>query len=141
MLVVDASVAVKWFYPELDSDKAGSILCSGKKLIAPGIIRVEVAAALTRLLRMKHLDAAMATTLLADWRQSLEKQTIYLESTLQDFDRATEISVKIGHQLQDCLYVAVAERLTVPLITADKKLLEKADQVNCVLEALHEVNT
>lgn len=64
MLVVDASVAVKWFYPETDSDKAEKLLFSGKKLVAPEIIRIKVAAALTRLFRMQSIDLDTAKALL-----------------------------------------------------------------------------
>jgi len=139
VLVVDASVAVKWFYPEKDTDKADAILYSGKKLIAPEIIRIEVAAALMRLLRMQSLDLDMAKILLDDWRKSLFHATVSLEPTLLDFDTATDISILIRHQLQDCLYIAVAARLGAPLITADKKLFEKAANVECQLLSLSDI--
>lgn len=136
MIVVDASVAVKWFLPEDGSDKADALLRTGQKLIAPELIRIEVAAALAKQLRMKALDAAMTRTLLDDWRTNLQKETVNLEPTLHDFDRGLEISIEIGHALQDCLYVATAERLDVPLITADEKFLKKSNFIHCELQSL-----
>lgn len=125
MIVVDASVAVKWLVPEEDSDKAEQFLFSPEKLVAPTIIRIEVAAALTRLARMKTLSLDIVSTLLEDWQHSLHEGTVTLEPTQRDFEAATRLSLKIEHQLQDCLYLAVAKRLKVPLVTADQKFLKK----------------
>ena len=136
MLIIDASVAVKWFLPEKDSNKAEALLLSGQRLIAPEIIRIEVAAAFTRLLRTGDFDRPTVETKLQKWQHALTQQAISLERTSNDFKTATKISMDIGHQLQDCLYVATAKRLNAPLITADKKLLKKADAVNCQLQAL-----
>lgn len=136
MLVIDASVVVKWFFPEVDSDKAERFLLSKEKLVAPEIIRIEVASAITRLLRMKNIDLETATLLLSDWREYLLEETVSLEPTLLDFDRATQIAMDINHQLQDCLYVAAAMRLNVPLLTADEKLLKKSDKIPCEFKTL-----
>lgn len=136
MLVIDASVAVKWFYPEQETDKALALLRTGQKLIAPEIIRIEVAAALTRLLRMNRLQTEMAMTLLEEWRKALMQQTVSLEPTEEDFAEAVALSIHLQHQLQDCLYVAVAQRLGAPLVTADRKLLEKSGAIGCPLKSL-----
>jgi predicted nucleic acid-binding protein len=45
LIVVDASVAAKWFLPEADSEAAGRLLTGRRKLLAPDLIRIEVAAA------------------------------------------------------------------------------------------------
>jgi predicted nucleic acid-binding protein len=136
VLVVDASVAVKWFYPEQDTDKAMALLRTGQKLIAPEIIRIEVAAALTRLLRMGQLQTERAVMLLEQWRKALTKQTVSLEPTEGDFAEAVALSIHLQHQLQDCLYVAVAQRLGAPLVTADRKLLEKSGEIGCAVQPL-----
>ncbi len=125
MIVVDASIAVKWFVPEKNSEKAEELLFSGKKLVAPEIIRTEVAAALTRLYRMNDLSRLATENLLKDWCQSLSDETVTLEPVACDFSVATKLSMDIRHSLQDCLYLAVAKRLNVPLITADEKFLKK----------------
>ena len=44
MIVVDASVAVKWFYPEEREASAQRLIEGGERLLAPALIRVEVAA-------------------------------------------------------------------------------------------------
>lgn len=136
MLVIDASVAVKWFLPENDADKAEALLLSGQKLIAPEIIRIEVAAAFTRLLRTGDLDKPTVEAKLEKWHRALTRQAISLERTEEHFAEAAMISMDIQHQLQDCLYVAIGSRLGAPLITADTKLLKKRDKVQCVIRSL-----
>jgi predicted nucleic acid-binding protein len=42
MIVVDASVAVKWFIPEAGEEAAAKLLGGKKRLIAPALIRLEV---------------------------------------------------------------------------------------------------
>lgn len=134
MIVVDASVAVKWFVPEKDSNKASDLLRREHKLLSPEIIRIEVAAALTRRLRTKELSEENTLLLLRDWHDHLALQAISLQATIQDFEAATMLSIQLGHQLQDCLYLAVANRFDIPLITADVKFFNKA------IEAGHVVN-
>lgn len=102
MIVVDASVAVKWYRPdEAGSEKALDILMCGKKLAAPSIIQVEVAAALTRLVREKKLAITGAQKALSRWHHAILSQVISLENTSDDFEAAVELSLTLSHQLQD----------------------------------------
>ena len=41
-LVVDASIAVKWYVPEANSTQAAAILESGAELLAPDLLVAEV---------------------------------------------------------------------------------------------------
>ena len=41
-LVIDASVAVKWFVPEIYSDVASTLLDSKHHLIAPDLLFIEI---------------------------------------------------------------------------------------------------
>ena len=50
-LVVDASVAVKWFLPEAQSDAARALLGSGHDLIAPELVYAELGIALVKRVR------------------------------------------------------------------------------------------
>ena len=45
-IVIDASVAVKWFLPEQDSDAARAILHFGHDLLAPDLLYAEVGSVL-----------------------------------------------------------------------------------------------
>lgn len=138
MIIVDASVAVKWFVPEEHSDQAVAVLRSGQRLLAPDLIRFEVAATFTRLLHLKNIDQRKAEILLNKWRQYLVRQAVALEDTSKHLEEAEALSVALSHPLQNCLYLAVANRLESPLITADKQFFEKTIaagyQVNLLAE-------
>ena len=75
---------------------------------------------------MQCFDKADAETSIQKWINALARQTITLDSTLDHFEEAIEISTTIGHQFQDCLYLAVANQYKAPLVTADEKLHKKA---------------
>ncbi|MFL6463304.1 MAG: type II toxin-antitoxin system VapC family toxin [Bryobacteraceae bacterium] len=55
MTVVDASVAVKWFFPEEGTEAAQKLLSNSNELTAPALIRIEVTAALTRKVRLGEI--------------------------------------------------------------------------------------
>ncbi len=64
-LVVDASVAIKWYVREADSVQATRILASPLTLYAPALLRLEVANGLWKQWRRKlvsaeHVAEAMA---------------------------------------------------------------------------------
>lgn len=120
MIVVDASVAVQWFVPGQETDQAVALLRSDQKLLAPASIRIEVAATFIRLLRLNHIDGSNAQLLLDKWRQCLKRQAVGLEETLHHLEAAEGLSMALSHPLQDCLYLAMAKRLQIPLVTADK---------------------
>ena len=66
MTVVDASIAVKWFFPEPGTKAAQALLSGSQKLTAPALIRIEVTAALTRKARTGEIlpeDAGAACRL------------------------------------------------------------------------------
>lgn len=140
MLVVDACVAIKWFRREPGTEKASAVLRSNQKLIAPDLIRIEVAAALTRFLRMGDLSDARVRTLLDKWGYAILMGSVSLEPIRSDFEEATEISCQVKHQLQDCLYVALAKRFNAPLVTSDEKLLKKAADMPCTMIDLTDFN-
>ena len=116
--------------------QATAVLRSGQKLIAPEIIRIEVAASFTRLFRMGDIDIVTVQDNLEKWQRALTKQAVSLEPTIEHFDAAAALSIDMQHQLQDCLYVAIASRLNIPLITTDTKLLKKRDKVTCEIQPL-----
>jgi predicted nucleic acid-binding protein len=60
MIVVDASVIVKWFIPEVGDFPAKALLAAGDELIAPELARIEVASALIRRRSVGNLPARMS---------------------------------------------------------------------------------
>jgi predicted nucleic acid-binding protein len=119
LIVVDASVAVKWFVPEPGSAEAEALIAADLARAAPEQIAVEVGQALFR-----HHRAGRIT--LDHVRSSVRKlhKTVNTSPTWL-VDDAVEISAACGCSLYDALYVAAAERWDCHLVTADAKLRNK----------------
>jgi predicted nucleic acid-binding protein len=125
MIVVDASAAVKWLVPEHGSDEAERLLNGSERLVAPGLIRVEVHAALTRRFRMGEAPEAEVLQNCREWAALIDEGIITLMPERQDESQAIALALQLKHPYQDCLYLALAERLQVPLVTADPKFIER----------------
>jgi len=129
-LVVDASVAIKWFLVErpneLYVDEAQAVGQAidekGAELFAPPHWIAEVLGVLCRL-DPDIVDGAMETFL--DLRPTV----------LQDgpvLVRATGLSISLRHHLFDTLYHAVALETGATLVTADERYFEKSRQVGSI---------
>jgi predicted nucleic acid-binding protein len=125
MIVVDAGVAAKWFLAEEDTPHATSLLDGTQKLVAPALIRVEVHAAITRRFRKGEAPEAEVRQGCRDWLQMIDEGLITLLPSEPDEAQAVELALRLKHPYQDCLYLALAERLHAPLITADPKFIER----------------
>lgn len=126
MIVVDASVAVKWLLPEPGEAAAQRLLGGGDSLLGPELIRVEVAAAIARKARFGEIDAQDAETAAELWLRAIADGVVTLVPDEADLPRALRLAIALNHPLQDCLYLALAERLGAPLITADERFVTKA---------------
>lgn len=126
MTVVDASVAVKWVTGEQDREAANQLLESGEQIVGPFLIRTEVASAVARKARFGDITADDARAALELWLTMLGRPEIDLIAEDADLPRALALSLELKHPLQDCVYLALAERLDAPLVTADEKFAAKA---------------
>lgn len=125
-LVPDASVAVKWILDEAGSDEAVELLDRAPRLHAPTLLRVEVAAAIVRGFRMNTLSLNDAQTRLSHAERILAEPRVRYVSDNVLLRRANEIALEIKHGVQDCLYIACAERESAELVTADQVLFARA---------------
>jgi predicted nucleic acid-binding protein len=111
LLVFDSSAALKWFLPELHSDKAKQIRDEYRnaitELIAPDIFPVETLHALTKAERQQRITHGTA-------------HPIYIPL----LDRAYEIAAAARIGIYDCIYVALAERETCEFATADDRIIK-----------------
>jgi predicted nucleic acid-binding protein len=125
-LVIDASVAVKWFLHEADSAKALSFLSAGSDLAAPEILKQEVASALVRAYRNGRIDRSRAEHVLANAANMLSSAAIQLVDVGPLHARAETVALDLKHAFMDGLYVALAESLGCDLVTTDTSLLARA---------------
>lgn len=118
--VVDASVAVKWFLPEIHAEAAGRILKSKQLLLAPDLIWAEVGNAVWKKVRWGEITSAEAEGILKDFIR-FPLQT-YASKTL--LEAAWRLADQVGITVYDGLYLALAAGQGCPLITADRKLYQ-----------------
>jgi hypothetical protein len=129
MIVVDASIAVKWFIPEPGEEAAGKLLGGHDQLLAPSLIRMEVSGAIIRRFRAGELSEQRAREGTAAWEVMLSHRVIRLIPETEIFDEAVQMAFLARHTLADCLYLATAKRLQAPVITADKSMRERGLRV------------
>ncbi|MBI3616743.1 MAG: type II toxin-antitoxin system VapC family toxin [Candidatus Omnitrophica bacterium] len=123
-LVVDASVAVKWFLPEIHSEAAGRILKSKRKLLAPDLIFAEVGNTLWKKNVRQEITAPEAKGILQDFlRFPLQ---IYSSKILVDV--AWNLAIQSRISVYDGLYLALALGGGFMLVTADRKFYESLQQ-------------
>jgi predicted nucleic acid-binding protein len=121
MLVVDASVAVKWFVQEPGTEDAVELLGRNDALIAPELVIAEVVNVLWKHLmraelerrQVAHVPVALSRTFSELW------PVVWLAR------RALEIATELRHPAYDCLYLALAESEDAPLVTADRRLITR----------------
>ncbi|MGE0212556.1 MAG: type II toxin-antitoxin system VapC family toxin [Parvibaculaceae bacterium] len=117
--VVDASIAVKWYVEETDSDHAHSLLAGPYQFAAPSLLRAEVASALWRNWRKGFVSGTQVTDALT----SLERAIGQWHETRKLLPMAVEKSLVLKHHVYDCLYLSLADTLRFKVITADKRFL------------------
>ncbi len=132
ILVVDASVVVKWALPEPSSeehlDEALAVLAAIRRrevtLVQPLHWILEVAAVLVRI-RPEIVDERL--DLLGLIQVSIAAETVVLR-------RAARLAEELNHHLFDTLYHAVALERQGVLVTADGRYARKAAHLGRVVE-------
>lgn len=118
--VVDASVVVKWFLPEVHHDAARRLHHSDADLHAPDFMVLEVTNVLCKRMRRGELPAQAGDAIL----NLLRVAPVQLESWQFLLNEAYDIAKQTGRSLYDCLYLALAKVLDAAFVTADRKLYE-----------------
>jgi predicted nucleic acid-binding protein len=136
LTVVDASVAVKWFLPETGSQAAQALLKEYAPLTAPALARVEVCAAITRKVRLGEISPQEARAACELWARAIESGALSLVPDEEVLPAAMDLALKLAHPLQDCLYLALAQRDQAVLITADPKFYARAQGAYASVELL-----
>ena len=126
--VVDASVATKWHLPDEDDVAIANLLlirfAAGElALVAPNVIRLEVASAIIAAtlgqpprLSVAAGEKAIASFLATALDTRPEKELISTAFTLVQ---------QYGCAFYDAIYLALAQVLDIPFITADRRFYQR----------------
>ena len=129
MLVVDASVLAPVVADAGSDGQRFRERLRGEKLIGPDLLRVEVASVLRRHAGNGNLTARQAKAAIDD----LLAFPITVYPTAPLLQRVWELRPNVS--AYDACYVALAEAVGFPLLTADRRLAN-APGLRCALEVL-----
>ncbi len=125
-IVVDASVTIKWFIPEIHAIAATRLLHKNLQFIAPDLIFAEVGNILWKKFRSKELTLDKASDILNDFKR-LPLNSFESEPLL---DTAWQIATTHQCTVYDSLYVALAQTEGCLLVTADRVLYNVLSTTN-----------
>jgi len=123
-VVVDASVAIKWFVPEELSGDARRWLTAEYELLAPDLLWAEVGNVLWKKHRRRELEARTAVRLLRDFGRI----PLQLHGAGRWTGAALELALRHGITVYDGLYLALAAGHACRLVTADRRLHEACQE-------------
>ena len=116
-LVVDASVAVKWFLPEIHSSYA-ALLLNGRPLLVPDLIYAEVGNIFWKRVRVGDISESEAQLFLAEFN----KIPLMIFPIAALTSMAVAIAAQTARSVYDSIYLALAIRESSPMATADLRL-------------------
>ena len=118
VFVVDASVVIKWFVPEIHSDIACRLLELDHQYLAPDLLFAETTNAVWKKVRQNQLSPPQGQRLVKDLGK-IAVETIPCRPLADD---AYALATATGCSVYDALYLALAVRLDTQMITADERL-------------------
>ena len=126
--MIDAGIVLALLLPLPFSDRVAaevrSLSEAREELFAPALLEYEVCSALRRAVARKIIDNDRAGQAL-DWIQTLRIRPITPASSLHT--RALSWAARLGHtKAYDSHYLALAEEMKCPLLTADVRLVRAA---------------
>ena len=123
-LVIDASVAVKWYLFEEKSDDARGLfdIQPQQRLLAPDLIVPELGNILWKRLRQRLMSAAEVDEI-AGGLVEPDTFPVDIVSSASLIETALDIAVECDRTVYDCLYVALAVANDTAMVTADRRLV------------------
>jgi len=124
-VVIDASVLIKFYVPEVLSDEASYLLDTVREgdlsLLAPDLIFSEVGNILWKKHRLKELTRSEVDKI----TDAILLLPIWAESSKLLLPLAVDLAVVYGITVYDAMYVTLTRMRETRMITADRKLFEK----------------
>ena len=120
LLVIDASVVIKWFVSEPDSDAALRLLDVEKRFLAPDHVFAETVNVVWKHVRRRHFSTAFGYDVVAKiGRAAANVDVVSCHDLIAD---AYKIALHYDRSVYDAMYVALAMQRKTRLITADTRL-------------------
>jgi predicted nucleic acid-binding protein len=121
VFVVDASLVIKWFVPEVHSEAARRWLGASHDYVAPDLLFAEAGNAVWKKVRREELEETEGRQLAMDLAQ-VAVETVATRSLLQD---ALALALTAGITVYDAMYLTLAVRLETEVITGDDRFADR----------------
>ena len=129
-LVIDASVLVKFYVPEILSDKAERLLARVEHgdimLLAPDLIYPEVGNILWKKQRLKELTHSEVEEI----TDAIVSLPLKIEASKPLLPLAVNLGQEYGITVYDAIYISMAKVYETTMMTADKKLTDALTKTN-----------
>jgi predicted nucleic acid-binding protein len=120
-VVVDASIAVKWFVPERHSTEAIRLLDPGFRRHIPLLFHTEFGQTIwKKVYQRKEIEAGDGRSIL----RGLTTTALEVHAVAPLVEPAFEIALATGRTVYESFYLALAVALNCKLVTADQKLFD-----------------
>jgi predicted nucleic acid-binding protein len=125
-MILDASVATKWFLPDEDMTLEAlavrdAMIAERIRLAAPPAIWTEVASGVVGATRRRRLDASDALAL-SDQARLVSR---LIDAVVVDMLEIVRTAMTVGIGAYDAAYLAAAQQQATAVMTADKGMLER----------------
>ena len=121
VFVVDASLVVKWFVPEVDSDAARRWLDASHDYVAPDLLFPETGNTVWKKVRHGELSPDDGQQLATDL-SVIAVEAVSMRGLLPD---AHALALRTGITVYDATYLALAVRLETQVITGDDRFARR----------------
>jgi predicted nucleic acid-binding protein len=121
VFVVDASLVIKWFVPEIHAEAAKRWLDASHDYVAPDLLFSETGNTVWKKVRRKELEEVEGRQLVRDLAQ-IAVETVATRSLLED---AFALALTTGITVYDAMYLTLAVRLETEVITGDDRFAAK----------------
>ena len=117
MIVIDTSILVKFILKEEDWNKVADFLKAGT--ISVDLVIKETVNAIWKRVMRKEISLEEAKDMFEAMKEILNKAVI-IENEMDYIDEAFEISIRRNVTVYDSLYIALAKKKKLELLTADE---------------------
>ena len=122
-IVVDSSVAIKWFVVEPYSDEARKILDEYKageiNLLAPDLINAEIGNIVWKKHRLHALSIEDAREII----NTFKTISFSFTSNADLLDEAYDLAITHERTVYDMMYVALSKKVNCQFVTADERMV------------------